>query len=136
LLTAVMDAARESDRLRLVDELLGQLAGERISFVDWRRPEVLTMAAWLWNHLHEPFDVDEMVTRAGLGRTVGFRLFKEFFGRSPKQELLASRVDIARHLIRRGFSVTDAAHRSGFTTRAELTRAFKRVVGHPPSNET
>jgi AraC-like DNA-binding protein len=133
LLTALMETGREAERLRLVDDLLGQLATQRIGFVDWRRPEVLMMAAWLWNHLHEPFDVDEMVERSGLGRTIGYRLFKDFFGRSPKQELLANRVAIARHLLRRGFSVTEAARRSGFPTRAELTRAFKRIVQHAPS---
>jgi AraC-like DNA-binding protein len=135
LVTALLDETREAERLRLIDEMLAQLAQERIDFVDWRRPEVLTMAAWLWNHLHEPFDVDEMVERAGIGRTAGFRMFKDFFGRSPKQELLSSRIAIAKHLLHRGMSVTEAAKRSGFATRAELTRAFRRKVGHPPSQE-
>ena len=135
LISSLMEETREAERLRLVDEVLGQLAQERIDFIDWQRPEMLTMAAWMWNHLHEPFDVDEMVARAGLGRTAGFRMFKDFFGRSPKQELLTSRIAIAKHLLHRGLSVTDAARRSGFATRAELTRAFRRKVGHPPSDE-
>jgi AraC-like DNA-binding protein len=133
LVTALMDERREAERLRLVDEILAQVREERIDFVDWRRPETLAMAAWLWNHLHEPFDVDEMVARAGIGRTAGFRLFKEFFGQSPKQELLAQRLALARHLLHRGLSVGESARRSGFATRAELTRTFRRKVGHPPS---
>ena len=135
LVSALMDEKREAERLNLVDQILQQVCKDRIDFVDWIEPGVLQMAAYLWNHLHENFDVDEMVARCGHGRTTGFRLFKTFFGRSPKQELLAQRVDLARHLLKRGFPVAQVATRAGFSSRAELTRAFRQRLGHPPSDE-
>jgi AraC-like DNA-binding protein len=60
-------------------------------------------------------------------------LFRAFFGRGPKQELTASRLQIAAHLLRRGFTVTAAAERCGFADRADLTRTYRRMFGLPPT---
>lgn len=125
----------EARRLQLVDELLAQVRSDRIEFVDWISPGVLAMAAHLWNHLHEPIEAEAIVAISGMGRTAAYDRFKSFFGRSPKQELLAQRLDLARHLLHRGMSVTEAARRCGFPTRADLTRAFRTHLGHPPSAE-
>jgi AraC-like DNA-binding protein len=133
LIDRLIGASRPGDRLPLADELLAQLARDRIDFVDWLQPGVLRMAAHLWNHLHLPLDAQEVVQHAGMGRTAAFDLFKAFFGRTPKQELLAQRLALAKHLLARGFSVREAAERCGFTNRPELTRAYRRAFGVPPT---
>jgi AraC-like DNA-binding protein len=133
LLTTLIDEDRPAERLRLIDEMLHGIIAERVDAIDWRRRELLDMARFLWWHLHEHLDVDHLIQRSGLGRTLAFSLFKSLFGRSPKQEILAQRVDLARHLIHRGYSVGDAAHRSGFASRAALSQAFLSRLGHAPS---
>ena len=133
LVANLLAERHEAERLRLVDEILRGVTRERVDFLDWLQPGMLAMAEWLWQHLHLRVDVDAVVARSELGRTAGFRLFKEFFGRTPKQEMLAQRVALARHLLQRGVSVSAAAWRSGFATRAEMSRSFRRRLGHAPS---
>jgi AraC-like DNA-binding protein len=126
-------ALRIGLRLPLVDQILAQVISDRSTFVDWKHPGVLAMAAHLWNHLHEPISADDIIAKSGMGRTTSYEMFRAFFGRTPQQELLVQRLDLARHLLRRGRSVTDAASLCGFANRAELTRAYRRRFGHPPS---
>jgi AraC-like DNA-binding protein len=129
LVDALMGEAFPAERLRLVDEILGALTGERIAFLDWIQPSVMAMAEHLWCHLHLRLDVDAMVASSQLGRTAGYRLFKEFFHRSPKQELIAQRIALARHLLARGFAPGEAAARSGFASRMELARSIRTHLG-------
>lgn len=135
IVEGLVEAGNEADRLRLVDELLAQVRRDKVEFVDWIQPGVLAMAAFLWNNLHGAIDAEDIIGQAGMGRTAAYDRFKEFFARSPKQELLAQRLDLARHLLQRGFSVTECAARCGFPTRADLTRAFRRRFGHPPTGD-
>lgn len=128
LIDALMDEPSEAERLRLVDEVLSTIAQERVGTVDWLQPGVHQMATWLWRHLHERVDSRTIMTRGGFSRTTGYRLFKRFFGRSPKQELLAQRTALARHLMRRGFTVAESARRSGFASASDARQALRQAV--------
>jgi AraC-like DNA-binding protein len=124
---------RDQARRELVEQCLAQALRDQAKVVDWIDPEALRMAAHLWNHLHRPINGAEVIAAARLGRSKAHVLFKAFFGRGPKQELMESRLAIARHLLLRGFSVTAAAQRCGFRDRADLSRAYRRRFGHPPT---
>jgi AraC-like DNA-binding protein len=124
LIGALVDEPTEAERLRLVDEVLSIVAHERIITVDWIDPGVHRMAVWLWRHLHERVDSGTIMARGGFSRATGFRLFKRFFGHSPKQELLLQRTALARHLLRRGFPMAECARRSGFISASEARRAL------------
>lgn len=129
LVEELLDETFPAERLRLVDEILHGIALERIDFLDWIQPEVNAMAEYLWRNLHQRLDVDAMVASSALGRTAGYRLFKEFFHRSPKQELISQRIALAGHLLKRGFAPAEAACRSGFATRMELARSIRTHLG-------
>ncbi len=125
LIDALMDETRVAERLRLVDEIISTLAHEQVVKVDWIEPGVHQMAVWLWRHLHERLDSQTIITRGGFCRRTGFRLFKRFFGRSPKQELQAQRIVLARHLLHRGYSVAECARRSGFASVSDVNQALR-----------
>ena len=131
----VLEEGDASRRCALVMQILAQVLCDQARIVDWIDPEVLRMAAYLWNHLHQPINGAAVIRAADLGRSKAHALFKAFFGHGPKQELTTSRLLIARHLLRRGFTVSATAARCGFAGRADLTRAFRRHFGHPPSAE-
>jgi hypothetical protein len=129
LADALMDEPLAAERLRLADEILAGLTSERIDVLDWIEPAVMAMAEYLWRHLHLRLDVDAMLAASRLRRTAGYRLFKEFFHRSPKQELIGQRLALARHLLGRGFAPADAARRSGFAKCAEMARSLRAHLG-------
>lgn len=133
LLATLVEATSIGDRLELADRILQQVVSDRVRYVDWIEPGVLAMAAHLWNHLHQRIEANDIITHAGMGRTQAYNLFKAFFHRSPKQELLAQRLELARWLLHRRLSVTETANRCGFRDRADLTRAWRRAYGAPPS---
>lgn len=119
----------------LVDSCLTQALEDRSDLVDWRDPEQLCMAAYLWNNLHRQICGGDVLAAAKLGRSKASTLFSGFFGRGPKQELMEARLAIARHLLKRGWTVTAAAQRCGFSDRADFTRAHRRRFGVPPTGE-
>jgi AraC-like DNA-binding protein len=129
LVDALIDEDAQAERLRLVDEILGGLTTERIAFIDWIHPAVLAMAEYVWGHLHLRLDVDTMIACSGLRRTLGYRLFKEFFQRSPKQEHINQRLALAIHLRKRGFTSDEAAQRSGFDNRLDMVRSIRIHLG-------
>lgn len=126
LIDELMDETRVAERLRLVDELIASLAREQVIKVDWIEPGVHKMAIWLWHHLHERLDSQAIIARGGFSRRTGFRLFKQFFGRSPQQEILAQRLALAQHLLRRGFTLAECARRSGFISAAAASQALRQ----------
>ena len=127
--------ATTADLPMLVRSCLTQALEDRSELVDWRDPELLRMAAYLWNNLHRPIRGGDVLAAAKLGRSKASVLFSGFFGRGPKQELMEARLAIARHLLKRGLTVTATAQRCGFSDRADLTRAHRRRFGVPPTGE-
>ena len=133
-LEALVDAPAV-DLPALVCSCLTQALEDRNELVDWRDPELLRMAAYLWNNLHRPIRGGDVLAAAKLGRSKASVLFSEFFARGPKQELMEARLAIARHLLKRGWTVTATAQRCGFSDRADFTRAHRRRFGMPPTGE-
>jgi len=133
---SMIDALGRADEggtaIARANELLRQLIRDQVHYVDWINPGVLTMAAYLWNHLHERIDAQDIIDHGGLGRSRSYTLFKAFFKQSPKQELLMQRLDLAQHLLRAGYRIGEIADRCGFASRADLTRAYRRRFGVPP----
>ena len=60
------------------------------------------------------------------------RSFKRRYGAPPHAYGLHVRIARARELLRRGFSVTDAAAATDFTDQSHLTRHFRRIHGVTP----
>lgn len=133
ILGRLMETEGQDERRSLVRSLLAQVAVDRVHCIEFDDDSVLAMAAHLWNNLHRPLDAGAITARAGSGRTKAFKAFKAFFTRTPKQELLHERVQMARHLLQRGLTPQQVAERCGFSSRSDLTRAYGRAFGKPPS---
>ncbi|MBU0992723.1 MAG: AraC family transcriptional regulator [Proteobacteria bacterium] len=61
------------------------------------------------------------------------RLFKEHTGLPLRRYLLWSRLLRSSSLLKQGYSLTDAAHESGFSDAAHMSRTFKKNFGFTPS---
>jgi AraC family transcriptional regulator len=63
------------------------------------------------------------------------RTFKQATGIPPHQFMIRRRIDRAKELLAEPHTaIADVATKSGFRSAAELTRAFRRIVGTPPSS--
>jgi AraC-like DNA-binding protein len=131
----------EAEGRTLVGTICTQIFSEKASPIHWLHPAVQRMASTLWGRLHTPIAAADIVRAAaigadGIGHSRAYELFTAFFGATPKQELLTQRLSLAQQLLREGASVAEAASRSGFSSRASFTRAWRRRHGAPPSAGT
>jgi AraC-like DNA-binding protein len=138
LMDRLMAAEPEDERARLVAEICTQIFNEKASPIRWLHPAVQRMASALWRRLHTPITAADIVRAAasgpdGIGHSRAYQLFTAFFGGTPKQVLLTQRLALAAQLLSEGASVSETAVRCGFSSRADLTRAWRRKHGKPPT---
>ena len=74
----------------------------------------------------------ELADMAGLSRYQLLRSFARALGITPHAYLVQRRVQIARHLIAGGHSLSQAALAAGFSDQSHMSRAFNRQLGLTP----
>lgn len=60
------------------------------------------------------------------------RDFRALFGTSPHRYLTLRRLDLVRHSISLGVSLSDASLMAGFSDQSHMTRHFVKTFGYPP----
>lgn len=74
----------------------------------------------------------DFARRAGVSQFQLLRTFKRHYGSPPHAYGIHVRVERARHMLRRGFTVAQAAAANDFTDQSHLTRHFRRIWGVTP----
>lgn len=77
--------------------------------------------------------VDALADRVHLSRSAFAQRFTQVVEVSPLAYLAAWRMQLARHALRQGRSVAQAAAQVGYESEAAFSRAFKREVGIAPA---
>jgi AraC-like DNA-binding protein len=111
----------------LPPEQTGWLAGVRDPFVG-------RALAALHDRPAEPWTVESLAKEAALSRSALAERFVHLVGEAPMQYLARWRMQLAATLLRnRNVSVFEAAVEVGYASEAAFSRAFKKLVGVPPS---
>jgi AraC-like DNA-binding protein len=111
----------------LPEDSTGWLAGLRDRFVG--RALTLLHAA-----PQEPWTVEELGHRVGLSRSALHERFATLVGQTPMQYLAHWRIQVGATLLRdTTCTVAAVAQQVGYESEAAFARAFKRLVGQPPS---
>ncbi|MFA7370281.1 MAG: helix-turn-helix transcriptional regulator, partial [Kiritimatiellales bacterium] len=72
---------------------------------------------------------------SGLSRSEFFRKFKDETGTGPNQYLLWRRLEAAKDLLTNNeLSITETAHRLGFSSSQYFATVFRRHTGLPPNS--
>jgi AraC-like DNA-binding protein len=78
--------------------------------------------------------LEALAQEAALSRSTFAERFTQFVGHPPMQYLTHWRMQLATNYLRNGTeSVATIANRVGYESEAAFSRAFKKVVGTPPS---
>jgi len=111
----------------LPDESAGWLAGVRDRFVGRALALMHEAPALDWS-------VDELSRRVGLSRSALHQRFVDMIGDAPMHYLAKWRMQLGAALLRdTSATVASVAQDVGYESEAAFARAFKRVVGMPPS---
>jgi transcriptional regulator GlxA family with amidase domain len=86
----------------------------------------------LWSGIHTGVTVADLVAASGLSRAQAYRLFRAGYGVPPKEALMQSRLWLAGSLLEAGLPLAEVAARSGFSSVATCSRAWKRAHGQAP----
>lgn len=82
----------------------------------------------------EDFTVAELARRAGVSSRNLSRMFEAELGLSPKQLLVALKIEKAKELLRAGgHTVTEAAFAVGYGSLSPFIAAFRQITGELPS---
>jgi len=81
-----------------------------------------------------PWTIDELARDAGASRSVLAERFAQLVGLPPMHYLANWRMQIAAGLLSRGVNIAAIAAETGYGSEAAFSRAFKKVVGVPPSD--
>lgn len=88
---------------------------------------------YLRHHFHEHFEMNTLVTIAGMGQSTFYKRFSELTGMTPVQYRTKLRLQEARRLM--VHEDTKAAHAGflvGYDSPSQFSRDYKRIFGRPP----
>jgi AraC-like DNA-binding protein len=119
----------------VVRRYLEKLPAER---TDWlaglRDPLVGRALAALHRNPARAWTIESLARHVGLSRSALAERFTQFVGQPPMQYLTNWRMQLAaNHLLSGTESVAVIGNRVGYESEAAFSRAFKKVVGTPPS---
>ncbi len=99
-----------------------------------REPRVAAAIRVMETHLDQPLPVSAIARRGGVSARTLETLFRASVGTSPGAYYLALRLKAARRLVLdTRLAMADVAERTGFSSIAALSRAFRREYGQPPT---
>lgn len=85
--------------------------------------------------INDHWTVQAMASHAGMSEPNFRKCFRQVTGQSPKRFYNGIRMALAEALLNRGtYSVSEIAHRLGFTDPFHFSKAFKHHTGMPPSS--
>ena len=95
---------------------------------------VVTVRAWVREHLAKPIYLDDLAAIAGMSRFHFNRVFSKAVGRSPMRFVRELRIDAARALLLNTTSpLREIAPKVGFIDEFQLSRVFRQVTGQSPT---
>jgi len=88
---------------------------------------------YIREHLHEDISIEDLCRKACLSRPHFFRCFKNELGLTPTEFINRSRIERAKHLLRKPHcSITDACYAVGFNSLSYFNRVFRKLTGLAP----
>lgn len=98
-----------------------------------RCPRVGKVLAAIHAEPERDWRVPELAALMGASRSSFAEAFTRTVGESPAKYVTRIKMFQARRWIAEGMRISVAAHRLGYDSEASFSRAYKRVIGHPPS---
>jgi AraC-like DNA-binding protein len=77
-------------------------------------------------------DLNQIARQACLSKFHFIRLFRCYYGCTPHQFLIQTRISQAKNLLQQGLTVIDACGMVGFDSVSSFTRLFRKITGCSP----
>lgn len=97
-----------------------------------RDPRIFSLIGFMRGSFKESISLKQMADLVNISPVHLIRLFKAVTGLSPYEYLLILRIEHARQLLQKGYSVQDAAWESGFYDASHFIRLFRKISAATP----
>ena len=122
------------NRLDLVLDHVDKLLGDAVPPRAHLSRALLAAVELMANHCRDPLTVDEIARRVGVSEDHLIRVFRQAFGLPAATYYVRLRIAVACRLLSdTDQKMDDVARRVGYSGAANLSRAFKEVMGIRPS---
>lgn len=98
-----------------------------------RHPEIGRVLAAIHEDPAHDWNVDELAKLMGASRSGFAQRFADAVGETPARYVAHTRMHQAHQWLRDGQRVASVAEKLGYDSEASFSRAFKRIMGAPPS---
>ena len=85
------------------------------------------------NNYAEKIDLNNISGQAHFSKFHFIRLFKSIYGKTPNNYLIKTRMDNAKILLAKGYSVLETSIMVGFDSPTSFAATFKKIAGKTPS---
>jgi len=85
------------------------------------------------NHYAEKIDLNNISDEACFSKFHFIRLFRNIYGKTPHHYLTQVRIDHAKQLLEKKFSISEVCFLVGFESVTSFSGLFKKLVGSTPS---
>ena len=85
------------------------------------------------SHFSENIDLNNISGQANFSKFHFIRLFKSIYGKTPNHYLIKIRIDNAKILLTKGYSVLETSIMVGCDSPTSFTAMFKKIAGQTPS---
>ena len=84
-------------------------------------------------NFHNTIDLKDLALLQGFSPYHLLRLFKFYYGITPKQYQISKRIEKAKHKLRDGYKVSESCYDVGFQSVTTFSTLFKRKTGLTPT---
>ncbi|MEO6608630.1 MAG: AraC family transcriptional regulator [Aestuariivirga sp.] len=96
-------------------------------------PDIGRVLAAIHFNPSQDWSVDELAKLMGASRSGFAQRFADAVGETPARYVVRTRMQQAHQWLREGQRVASVAEKLGYDSEASFSRAFKRIMGAPPS---
>jgi len=95
---------------------------------------VISTRRFIDQHFKEPLSLELLSSKHLISKYHLLRLFKKYYGQTPRQYLIDRRVEKSKDLLKMGKSVTETCFSVGFESLGSFSSLFKMKTGISPAN--
>ena len=99
---------------------------------DWQLETVIATKNYIDNNYDQALNLDFLSKVRFTSKYHLLRLFKRYYGITPKQYLIDTRIRISKEQLINGKSVTETCYAVGFESLSSFSTLFKAKTGHSP----
>ncbi|MEM6686840.1 MAG: AraC family transcriptional regulator [Bacteroidota bacterium] len=94
---------------------------------------VIATRNYINNNYHKELNLDILSKERFTSKFHLLRLFKKYYGQTPRQYLIDKRIEKSKELLKNNLSVTETCFAVGFESVGSFSTLFKNRIGKSPS---